>query len=669
MTLVAFNETFQDKFKASFARAAKVDKSRVKILAILETESGDTLGRRLLTLGLNIDVEISAVDVSEASLIVAAVSNETIVNAALRDEALPGVAVAQEIVVLSYAPENASTRRGPFEVTPGRTLNSTHLTCPSPVWPYEGGTFDFELSDGGMVVQTPGVLNSTDQLMHRLPVTIDFGAEILALSPRSGVVGGSTVTIVGAGLDPSRAKETYVCGFQDDMENSSLVRATPDGALGTQQTLICPLPDWRQGAGMVFVRVTDTAKDVEVHPYVDISFQLLEVFHGIWPERGPASGATNVTILGRGFLNETVYVVVMEHGATRLSVVAQFVNESVLLITAPRWPSQAAQAETTVYKPAGLVNQSNSVFYTYYEVVEKSSPDHGRVFGSYMTIQGAGFTSGDRSYMCVLSPRSPGPVPDLYSEFVSPESSSSLECIFPAWGYTAQTMKVSLMHNGSPVSIIDISDFQLTSAWIAASLPETINFQGGMPITVIGKGFDPLLASGYTCQLLDTSNPSCYAEHPDCIQQTSSDHTIPELYRGPFNATSTTEIVCWVPSWLKENPHAILRLLAGKTLVEKVYSTAQTTEFVGTPTMHSGGNSPARGGLQVMLVGRDFGLVDLTPQVRIGNTACDSTVWLSSTSLSCKIPKAINGTLTTSIAVTVGPWRIGTSARTFEYDQ
>jgi len=574
---------------------------------------------------------------------------------------LPSVTVEQEVVLLSYEAEGVSSHEGPIETTMGTALNSTHIMCLSPVWPYESGSFTFALSDGNKTLRTPAKWNATESLI------IAFEAEVLGMSPRSGVVGGSTVTISGSGLDTSRRRSSYVCGFQDGSGNSSVIRAESAGR--ARQTLTCPLPDWKNGAGVVTVRVADTLKDVWLQPHVDMSFELLEVLHGIHPATGPASGDTIVTVLGRGFRNVS-YVIMLENALTSLSVPTEFVNESVLIFAAPRWPSRAADTTVSIYKPSGLMNQSTRITYTYYEVMERSSPDHGRVFGSYMSIQGAGFAA-DNSYACVLLPIQPGAVPQMYSELTSPPtgSSSFMECIFPAWDYAAQRMRVGLVHNGALVHSLGTFYFELKSAWTVASLPTSVDFQGGMPITVTGKGFDPSLPSGYTCQFLDASRSRCPPESSDCVAHSSADHTIPKQFRGPFNATSTTEIVCWVPTWLKEHPHAWLRLLANTTLVEKVYRSSQGVEFVGAPKVLAGlGNSPSAGGQRVLLVGQGFGLVDLTPQARIGLTACDSTEWVSSTSLRCKVPKATTGPLTASVAATVGPWRIGTQSGGFVYD-
>jgi hypothetical protein len=251
----------------------------------------------------------------------------------------------------------------------------------------------------------------------------------------------------------------------------------------------------------------------------------------------------------------------------------------------------------TILKPTGLVKGSGS--YTYYEVVQRYFPDHGSVFGSYITIEGAGFAAGDESYMCILTPTKADPILELRSEFTAPPhfSPDVIQCIIPAWEYAAQVMNVNVIHNGITVTIVgQLSVFNLLSAWTAATLPAVTNFQGGMLITIHGKGFNPALPSGYTCQFLDSTSALCDAEDVDCLKHDSTDHTIPANLRGPVNASSTTEIKCWVPTWLNKNPRAILRLYAGKILIAKAYSKAQDTQFVGQPSLQIGDYSNLQGG-------------------------------------------------------------------------
>ena len=48
-------------------------------------------------------------------------------------------------------------------------------------------------------------------------------------------------------------------------------------------------------------------------------------------------------------------------------------------------------------------------------------------------------------------------------------------------------------------------------------------------------------------------------------------------------------------------------------------------------------------GATVTLLGASLGSTDLTPQARLGNTACEATVWLSSAQVLCAAPRGVAG--------------------------
>jgi len=49
-------------------------------------------------------------------------------------------------------------------------------------------------------------------------------------------------------------------------------------------------------------------------------------------------------------------------------------------------------------------------------------------------------------------------------------------------------------------------------------------------------------------------------------------------------------------------------------------------------------NAPVLGGLNITLIGADFGHVDHTPSVTMGSTACESSQWVSDSLVVCKLP-------------------------------
>jgi hypothetical protein len=150
--------------------------------------------------------------------------NRTLVDATVASEGLSPMQIESEIALLSYIQPSSNATAITYTLsTPGLVLNSTHVTCPSPVWPFGSGPIPFVLKDG-----------QADIEMWPLKLSFEFEAEILSMNPRNGFVGASTVTIVGAGLDTSRAFRTYVCGFHDDRGNSTQIRAHYHESVSTQ---------------------------------------------------------------------------------------------------------------------------------------------------------------------------------------------------------------------------------------------------------------------------------------------------------------------------------------------------------------------------------------------------------------------------------------------------
>jgi len=555
----------------------------------------------------------------------------------------------------------------PIISTPCSFVSSILLRCSTPVWPYRSGTFAVAVSDGDYLLRRSDDGNSSVTTQ-----SFRFEAEIWSMSPDRGLVGdNTTVNITGSGLDASRWPSSYVCAFHDNLGrksgNSTAVRLQYDET-SEAQVLTCLVPDWIFGAGMATLRVADTVNDLWIPPRngsaVAFVFQLLEVVHRVQPTVGPISGGFAITVFGRGFQNDTVYRAEFARNEVHVSANARVLGDSMLVVTVPKFSAAAGQVQLNIFRTNGAVNGSAHLMYT--EILERFYPEWGRVSGAYVTAEGT-FAIG-KMYEFRLSPVRSGPVPNI-SAFAEARSAHSIEFELPAWEYAAQPMSVHLLQNGTLAHFVGQPSFyQLTSGWIAASLPKVTSFHGGMQITIKGQGFDTASPLGYKCEFLEPTISDCLPDDASCLKHFLTDYTMPEKDREPVNATSTTEIRCWVPTWLHKNPNAILRLLEGKTIVEKLYSGAQSTEFVGQPRVENSGNAPTRGRVAVMLKGADFGLVDLTQKARIGNSACESTRWLSSTSLSCIVPTAVNGTLTTGIAVTVGPWRIGTADRGFIYD-
>ena len=97
--------------------------------------------------------------------------------------------------------------------------------------------------------------------------------------------------------------------------------------------------------------------------------------------------------------------------------------------------------------------------------------------------------------------------------------------------------------------------------------------------------------------------------------------------------TSETSVKCLVASGV----FATLRVLvtasvkAGTTTELMSYDTPRVSHVVNS-------NCPVLGGCNILILGSGFGHSDMSAAARIGRTACITTPWLSSSSLSCRVP-------------------------------
>ena len=80
----------------------------------------------------------------------------------------------------------------------GFALNDTHLWCNSPEWPYESGSFAFTLSfENKSLPLRPNSFDEAPSCDAGCGEKFSFTPELLSMHPRIGLVGQSTVTIIG----------------------------------------------------------------------------------------------------------------------------------------------------------------------------------------------------------------------------------------------------------------------------------------------------------------------------------------------------------------------------------------------------------------------------------------------------------------------------------------
>ena len=570
---------------------------------------------------------------------------------------------------------NASGCDGPplgarYAVTQATAITTTELFCPAPAWPYRAETVDMTVCHEGESVPALNTMEYT------------FLSRALAVEPWFGQASSAITNVSGVGFDVDREMPSYICTTIPRGLNSTLGRAFPHPEDATKQMVTCNLPPWKDPPldGIdIQLRVVDTLLNVVFNGSFLFHFDRDgETPTQIIPSTGVATGAETVNITGNHFTPLFTYRFVFQRGDDEIiSEPATVLSSTVLQGRTPRWVASSGPVTMWVTRDGTRLGELGLNF-EFTEIITRTVPDSGLVFGSYLTVHGVGFQDDvDWAYQCVLVSLDDTDAPELRSDVTQAKSYTAIECEFPRWDHVAQGFSLKVLNlgrggTGGNITVPGLPSaepmrFALKAGWLSASLGRKTNFQGGMEVTVHGAGFDPALRPGYTCVFVDGNSRSCPVKDA-CVHSNSSDTTLPLAQRDVSIARSTTELVCTVPTWVHENPHAKLWLYAEEEEVEKVYAGQLSTEFVGQPILDRGANAPSKGGELYSLTGQFFGLVDLSPRTRIGFTACRSSEWTSSTALVCKVPRKSGSERTFDMQLTVSPYRVGILTSSFSYD-
>ena len=541
----------------------------------------------------------------------------------------------------------------------------SELICETPVWQgvaAEGLAFN--------------VLQGGDVLPVEANIFFDFSAKVSSVSPSQGLAKGLLVTLTGGGLD---INHDYIC---TTMGNNS-ANSTRVSALNSTM-LVCQLPPFTGENKNTFVRVIDASANEFILGMVPFSF--IEGIVYLSQSIGPASGGTLLKVYGTGFEASKVYALEFNSDFhTEVSVQAIFVSTSLLTVVTPEWPHPASRADITISVDGIPKTASGTTPFYFQESISQYLPAGGLVFGSFVSITGQGFDPSI-SYIMTLdavqaSNRSLDIVP-ARTLVLPPKRASTTTGIsftFPKWLFPAGPARMTIARNDSVVgntTVVPFSGiFEFAAGWISANVngsgwPSEINFVGGNRIVVNGGGFDSADSTGYSCVFVDATQGSCRPGEADCLFSSSSDKTLPTHLRGPANATSWGNLTCFAPTWLYERREASLRIYRGNTLIEKAYTSGLSTSFSGNIELdpNHNHNGPSKGGVRVSIVGTNFGINDLSDRVRISNTSCEATEWISNTHVWCKVPRKISGAKQVDMAISVSPYRISELKLGFNYD-
>jgi hypothetical protein len=444
--------------------------------------------------------------------------------------------------------------------------SSSQLRCTAPLWVYAATVTEFSITKGGNNVGASTVGENALE-----PFRFMFVEAWSTIAPTStSAVGGTEVTVSGAGFDTYSTKYSCLLAAGDILMTSTNVR------LLDSQTIAFTLPNWglQHAAQSVTVYLRNNGVSV---PRVLPSLQVIQ-FSESWSGVSflanqlkttiSSEGGGIITIHGNGFdtTKSFQYQCSFTEKCCRrppcaASDCTSLFSPGVYALSStriecqfPSWGTLYAYSGATVqsvYTTLTLSNThqqkdvlftgDNQFEYEFQELFRTVFPRTMPITGGSVTIFGSGFDSNCAlsargCYRCVFS--APGST-TMYGAAKScadsscqgtlsvPTSTKEVTCVFPNWGAanSAGQIMVSLLHkSGHMVSHVSetssggnvVDKFLLTKeSWISFR-PRAAYLTNNTEITVTGSGFE--MTSQYSCAIR-----SVPAFSRDCIS--SSDCT------------------------------------------------------------------------------------------------------------------------------------------------
>ena len=494
---------------------------------------------------------------------------------------------------------------GPLEGGTTVTLSGSGFTGATTIFFGDASTENFTVdSDGTITAVTPAYdLSGPADVRVEIPgedATLVDGFEyvnaaITSVTPSAGPsAGGTEVALEGDGLGD--ATEVF---FEDTPASS--FTAQPDGTL----TVVTP----PGVTGTVDVRVTTPAQEAVLEDGFEYLAPLLApVVNSITPSSGPASGGSNVTILGGNFTPDSV---ITFDGAPVTAFT--FVASTMLMASVPA--GTPGLADVIVTSPSGA---SNTLLYEYLpSEISNVTPNTGPLEGgTTVLIEGVGFDADSTVTF--------GGTP---AQSVVVQNSSLIEAVTPAGNAGAADVVVTTA--GGNLTLADGFTYVQTAAnlpVVDGLTPNAGPSAGGQNVTINGSGFTPGTVVNFAGVPVE----------PTSMTPTTITFVTPAGNPGVASVTVTSESgTSNAAPYVYENP------------------------TIGSVTPNTGSTS---GGTEVRIVGSDF-----TPgtEVTFGGVPAVNVVVLDSTTLLATTPAGRAGSVGLSVRLPSGT--TATLANAFTY--
>eukprot|EP00960_Hanusia_phi_P019256 568376-Hanusia_phi.AAC.1 len=509
-------------------------------------------------------------------------------------------------------------------------------------WTFEAGEASIAILENN----NPVVLASSLNSFHIFP-------EIISVQPNQYAAGlQQQLTVYGAGFDPGRNSSTYRC-LTSAGTSSNLVFAL------SYTSIVCNLSEWNLEARSSSFYVQDSLLHLNVTGSLAINFT--ESVYGVQPNESFAQNGIYITMFGAGFNKASKYSLDF-HGFNtqdRLEVtnITRIDEKYIVFFISSSWNFAGGFVNVSLINSGFLV--PNSQLFRLKPVINFLEPTTGYVFGSVVQVSGFGFLLNEKIYTFRVTAGSNSSW-NIQSESVEASSPQVLAFQIPEWKWALDgngTFTFSVFESNSKILVIDHPvNFEIKLGWIGITHQPQLSFNGGDSITVFGGGFSS--KSQFFCRFTpsDIGGSNIYKEEPALV-------------------LNLRELLCQTPSWIFASSYATFSLwylISGnkREVNQLLYPVGSTKVFFeGYPSLLGGNlNGPIRGQHKVTLDGNNFGMVDLTPKVRVGDTSCEFTAWLSSTQLICGIPSKHGVEVIADVIISIGPYRVGSRSKAFTFD-
>jgi hypothetical protein len=373
-------------------------------------------------------------------------------------------------------------------VAPG----APYLTAVTPSTIASASTYDVIVTtpqNNSTNATSPAVLG--DQFSFEAKPTINpitSNPATTGINPDAGPVGGGTnVTIQGTGFVPTDTT-TSVSFNGAAATNVVVVNATTITATSPASPLASP------GTGVVQVTVSDIGGTSAGQPFTYLPAPTIlpittsSSTSGIWPDDGPFSGGTNVTIMGSGFVAPAV-VTFAGNDATNVSVV------SPTEITATSPAGAVGVAQVIVTDSGGASNPQPFTYLAPPTVgADGLNPAYGTdKGGTTVTITGSGLT-GISSVVfgatSCLTGNVAGGVPGTAVTDSTTNPDTTATVVTPAYP-TDGPEPVCITSPGGSAYALEEFTFESNPPVVTGLSPTSGTTAGGTLVTITGSGFGP----------------------------------------------------------------------------------------------------------------------------------------------------------------------------------